>query len=155
MHNFHGCSRHSLDDKARLILPKRFVERVAAVDQQFTMTAGPDGCLMLLDRVSWEAMAKRFAQAPMGNLQVRTTRRLFLGHAEEIAPDKAGRIVLPDALRRYAKIEPGAEVVLVGAGDWIEVWSAKRWDELMDGSQPELLFDWDGIHLADADAVRT
>lgn len=156
MSGFQGCSRHSLDDKARLILPKRFLDQVAARDQAFTLTAGPDGCLLLMDQKVWEEMASRFTRSSIGNKQMRATKRFFLGHAEAVQPDKASRIVLPDALRRYAKIDPGFEVVLVGAGSMVEIWAATHWDKLMETEQPAMLFEWDDIGLAETEkAART
>ena len=36
---FRGASTHTLDDKARLIVPKRFMDRLPKVDNNFVLTA--------------------------------------------------------------------------------------------------------------------
>lgn len=40
--------------------------------------------------------------------------------------DKQGRILLPAVLREFAEITK--DVVLVGVGSRIEIWSKERWD---------------------------
>jgi len=40
--------------------------------------------------------------------------------------DKQGRVLVPDNLRDYADL--GNEVVIVGVGDHIEIWSPERWE---------------------------
>jgi len=45
--------------------------------------------------------------------------------ASEIAIDTQGRIVIPGNLKEYAKI--GKKVVVIGAGDHIEIWDFENW----------------------------
>lgn len=122
-----GRSTHSLDDKGRLILPKRFLDEVAPKDRCFTLTAGCEGCLWLLDSQGWEHIAERVGSDLMGTKQQRYMRRLFLGHAERVKPDRTNRIVLVEALRSYAAIGESTDVVLVGTGQAIEIWSKSGW----------------------------
>jgi len=126
-----GRSTHSLDDKGRLILPKRFLDEVAPKDRVFTLTAGCEGCLWLLDAPGWENIAERVGHDLMGTRQQRQMRRLFLGHAERVNPDRTNRIVIVEALRGYAAIGESTEVVLVGTGQAIEIWSKSRWESAL------------------------
>lgn len=41
--------------------------------------------------------------------------------------DKQGRILIPSVLREFADLDK--EVVLVGVGGRIEIWSKERWEE--------------------------
>jgi MraZ protein len=126
-----GRSTHTLDDKGRLILPKRFLDEVAPKDQRYTLTAGFEGCLWLLDRPGWEKVAARVGQDFMGTKHQRQMRRLFLGHAETVKPDRTNRIVIVEALRSYADIGESSEVVLAGTGQTIEIWSKSRWESAL------------------------
>jgi len=128
---FLGRSTHSLDDKGRLILPKRFLDEVAPKDRWFTLTAGCEGCLWLLDSQGWEDIASRVGKDLMGTRQQRQMRRLFLGHAETVRPDRTNRIVIVESLRSYADIGESSEVVLVGTGQAIEIWSKARWESAL------------------------
>ena len=113
---FRGASTHSLDDKARLIVPKRFLERLPAIEADFVLTASPDGCLLLLDRQSFEDLTRDIGGSVLEqDARPRDLRRLLLGHAEDVRPDKAGRILIPEALRQYLGLgKEDREVVVVG-----------------------------------------
>lgn len=126
-----GRSTHSLDDKGRLILPKRLLDEVAPKDRSFTLTAGCEGCLWLLDSEGWEAIAQRVGGDLMGTRQQRQMRRVFLGHAEKVRPDRTNRIVIPESLRSYAAIGESSDVVLVGTGQAIEIWAKSRWESAL------------------------
>ena len=126
-----GRSTHSLDDKGRLILPRRFIDEVAPKDRCFTLTAGFEGCLWLLDGHGWARVSGRVGKDLMGTRSQRAMRRLFLGHAEMVKPDRTNRIVIVESLRSYAEIDESSEVVLVGTGQTIEIWSKSRWESAL------------------------
>ncbi len=131
---FRGASTHSLDDKARLIVPKRFLDQLPPVETKFVLTASPDGCLLLLDQGSFEKISGEIGDEPLDrNKENRGLRRLILGHAEDVKPDRAGRILIPEVLRQYMGTGEGKEVVVVGTGRSIELWAPGRWREEMSG----------------------
>ena len=72
---------------------------------------------------------------------------MLYGSAYEAKLDRQGRFVLPQTLRDYAGIK--AEVVLVGAGSRIELWSPERWNEVREQmDQPEALAEsLDGLGI--------
>ncbi len=45
--------------------------------------------------------------------------------------DSKNRISLTSACKKYAKIEPGTEIVIVGAHVWYGIWHSEVWDKLM------------------------
>lgn len=57
----------------------------------------------------------------------RLLKRLLFSSAERVEVDKAGRILIPEFLRTAAGLE--GEAVVVGAGDYVEVWNSTLWDE--------------------------
>ena len=130
MADYQGRSNHTLDDKGRLILPKRILDQVAPTDREFTLTAGPEGCLWLMDNEGWHSVEKSAGTAILATKQQRSMRRIFLGHAEKVTPDRSNRISIAEGLRQYAGFgDSGSnEVVLVGTGCNFEIWSKKRWD---------------------------
>jgi MraZ protein len=128
MATFLGRSTHTLDDKGRLILPKRILDEVAPVDREFTLTAGPEGCLLLLNAASWRAVAAQASGTVLGTRRQRAMRRIFLGHAEQVSPDRSNRISIAEGLRGYAGLGEKSEAVLVGTGESFEIWAKERWD---------------------------
>jgi MraZ protein len=130
---FRGASAHSLDDKARLIVPKRFLDRLPPVETNFVLTASPDGCLLLLDQKSFEEIAVQLGGDPLDrSKQNRGLRRLILGHAEDVKPDKTGRILIPEVLRGFMGLGDSRDVVVVGTGNAIELWAPDRWNRARD-----------------------
>ncbi len=135
MATYLGISVHGLDDKARLIIPKRLLDEVAPTDRDFTLTAGFDGCLMLLDQPAWQKVAAMVGQDLLGSRQQRNMRRVFLAHAEPVRPDRSNRIVIAAALRSYAGIDESSEVVMVGTGQAVELWSKQRWQAALQSAK--------------------
>ncbi len=136
---FRGASTHSLDDKQRLIVPKRFLERLPAVDTNFVLTASQDKCLLLISKSAFDQKASNFDVDPLAEeAEERAKLRRFLGHAEDCKPDKAGRIVISEFLRNYMGLgKDDKRVVVVGMGPMIELWSALRWQESMEDAGTE------------------
>ena len=132
---FTGEYRHTVDDKGRLAIPVRFRAELA---QGAQVSNWMDGCVALHPQSEWDSLAEKINALPFTDPRGRTLRRLLFGSAQEVSLDRQGRFVLPQWLREDADIEN--EVVLVGAGNRIELWSPKRWgkySEQMD--QPEAL----------------
>jgi len=61
---------------------------------------------------------------PMGS-EYRKLSRFYQGNSFEIPLDGSGRVTVPAPLLAHAGI--AKEVVVVGVGDHLEVWSAERW----------------------------
>jgi MraZ protein len=52
-------------------------------------------------------------------------QRLLVGHAEDIALDNAGRLLVSPVLREFAGLEK--DVMLVGQGSHFELWNMEAW----------------------------
>ncbi|MDO5455764.1 MAG: division/cell wall cluster transcriptional repressor MraZ [Eubacteriales bacterium] len=123
---FMGEYAHSLDSKGRLIIPSKFRE---ALGEKFVITRSLDQCLCIYDMEDWEKFVSRLSSIPYNVKKQRQLVRFFLSGANEVEPDKQGRVLIPGNLREAAGID--RDVILVGVGSRIEVWSAKAWEENM------------------------
>jgi MraZ protein len=119
---FLGESEHSIDDKFRLAVPARFR---AALQDGLVITRGLERCLVIWDVESWRIQADRIRSLNPWQRDARQLQRHFFPGASTAQPDKLGRIVVPHSLREYAQLE--TDVVVVGLGDRIEVWSRAEW----------------------------
>ncbi|MGQ9524247.1 MAG: division/cell wall cluster transcriptional repressor MraZ [Armatimonadota bacterium] len=81
----------------------------------------------------------------MFNDHVRVLQRHFFGDSFEVVPDAQGRILIPESLRQYAGIKK--DVIVVGVGDRLELWSPERWASEMDGSVEKLRTAAQGMGL--------
>lgn len=128
---FLGRSDHTIDDKGRLIIPVRFRE---LLDRGAFVTQGFDRNLMVLTTSAFDQIYANINQMSMTDPSARQLKRLMFSSAERVDVDKVGRILLPQYLRDLAQLKN--EVILVGVGDYFEIWSAENWEK-----QNELLQD--------------
>ena len=120
---------HTVDAKGRLIVPSKFRDQLG---DEFVVTKGIDGCLFVYANEDWKAFEEKLATLPMTNKEARMFTRFFLAGAATLEVDKQGRILLPANLREFAALEK--DVVLVGVGTRIEIWSKENWEN-MDADQ--------------------
>ncbi len=122
---FLGEYTHSLDDKGRLTIPAKFRDQLAA---GLVVTRNPaDRCLLVMPRAEWEVVAAKISALPLTNPHSALLRRAIFSAAEDLTPDKQGRILISQRLREYAQIE--ADVVVAGVDKFIELWKPAHWDE--------------------------
>ena len=57
----------------------------------------------------------------------RILKRLIFSNANQVDIDKAGRILIPQYLRNSAVLD--GDAVVVGVGDYIEIWSPYLWEQ--------------------------
>ena len=115
---------HTVDAKGRLIVPSKFREQLG---DEFVVTKGMDGCLFVYANDDWNAFEQKLTSLPLINKEARKFARFFLAGAAQVEVDKQGRILLPANLREFASLEK--DVVLVGVGSRIEIWSKERWQD--------------------------
>ena len=127
---FLGQFDHSLDTKGRLIIPSKFRE---ALGESCVLTRGFDGCLCLYRWETWQDFVRRLEELPQNEPHYRKLKRYFMARAVEAEPDRQGRIVLPARLREAAGIQK--DVVTVGMGSRIEIWSREKWEDDMSSEE--------------------
>ena len=120
---FMGEYNHTIDPKGRLIIPAKFRE---ALGDEFVVTKGLDGCLFVYANTEWNNFEEKLRTLPLTNKNARQFTRFFLAGAAACEVDKQGRILIPQVLREFAKLEK--DVVLVGVASRIEIWSKDRWE---------------------------
>ena len=115
-----GEYQHSIDPKGRVIVPARFREDLG---DSFYVTKGLDGCLFVLSPTEWNRLAEKMSAMPIS--KARGLQRFLFSGAVEVQPDRQGRVLLPQTLRDYAKLEK--DVTFIGASSRAEIWNTSRW----------------------------
>lgn len=121
---FIGEYQHTLDPKNRVIMPSKFREKLG---DSFVMTKGLDNCLFVYSSEEWSIVEEKLKSLPMTNKDARAFVRFFFAGACECDLDKQGRIVMPNHLKDYAKIDK--ELVIIGVSTRIEIWSKEEWNK--------------------------
>jgi MraZ protein len=129
---FRGAAKITLDDKGRLVLPARYRERVLERSKgQVVVTVDRDGdCLLIYPLTDWEQVERKLMELPSLHPQVRRLQRLMVGYATELSLDGHGRMLLPQELREFARLDRRA--LLIGQGARCELWDEGRWNERRD-----------------------
>ncbi|MBR1523704.1 MAG: division/cell wall cluster transcriptional repressor MraZ [Lachnospiraceae bacterium] len=124
---FIGEYNHTIDAKGRLIVPAKYRDNLG---EHFYVMKGYDDCLFVYGEEDFKALGDQIRALPLSNKASRAMSRFFLGSAQESEFDKQGRILVSAPLREHAGLEK--DVVLVGVGNHIEIWSKDRYDAAED-----------------------
>lgn len=119
-----GEFRHTIDDKNRVSLPSKFRK---ILQNKVIVTNGLDSCLFVFGEKEWQKFSSDIANLSLVEGDKRKFTRFMLGGAVEAEIDSAGRILIPDFLREFAKLK--SKVVITGVHTRVEIWSEKNWDE--------------------------
>ena len=122
---FMGEYNHTIDAKGRLIIPSKFRELLG---EEFVLTRGLDGCLSIYPMDEWVAFEEKLRALPLTNKDARTFSRFFVAGATTCQLDKQGRILIPQNLRQYAKLQK--DLVIVGASNRAEIWDQEKWEQM-------------------------
>ncbi len=116
-----GRFQHNMDDKGRVFVPAKLREGLGV---SFYATVGLDNCLFLYSIEEWNKQEEKICSLPMA--ESRKLQRFFFSNATLLEPDKQGRVLIPQYLRAYAKLE--GEALILGVGRRAEIWNPSRWE---------------------------
>ena len=117
----------NMDAKGRLAMPARQREPLLSrCDGQIVVTIDTQTpCLVIYPLPEWERIEQDIQGLPSLKPAVRRYQRLVLGYATDLELDGNGRMLLPQSLREYARLDK--KLVLVGQGNKLELWSEALW----------------------------
>ncbi|NIO05940.1 MAG: division/cell wall cluster transcriptional repressor MraZ [Proteobacteria bacterium] len=127
---FRGRYEHIIDAKGRIKLPSRYWEVLQNKYDQNLIITNFDGCLCAFPLKEWDLLEKRILALPAMKREVRYFKRFFLGGAVDCWVDKQRRVLIPQALRGYAKLK--RDIALVGVINRFEIWARERLDPQME-----------------------
>jgi MraZ protein len=116
-----GKYGRTLDVKNRITVPPAFQ---AELTGGAYMTQGFDRNVQVLTAGAFQQLYHQAASLNIADPLARLMLRLFLGSAIELPTGKS-TLVIPDSLRAYAGLD--GNVLLIGQGDYFEIWSPDQW----------------------------
>lgn len=124
---FRGRYEHLIDSKGRLSIPSRIRETLnERYDSRLVITTY-DSCLIAYPFAEWQKLEEKVSALPEFSKDTKAFLRFFYSSATDCAIDKLGRILVPQALREYARLDK--DVTLIGAFRHIEMWSKALWEK--------------------------
>ena len=121
---FFGSFAHTLDEKGRLVIPRKMREETGV--KVFIMK-GFDGALSIYKACEFEKLVTEFNTLPFNKKSARDYLRVQFASTCELEIDKSGRVQIPALL--LEKFQIGKEVMVIGMGDHIEVWNKQAYEK--------------------------
>ncbi len=124
---FTGINRHTLDKQNRLFVPSKMREELGRDIVLFKPTNG-DKCIYIYPQKVWEENQKDINNEPDGTLRT-IMQRLYAQHSDKTEMAPQGRVTVNPEFVEYAGF--AGEVIIVGAGQRIEIWNPDNYAEMM------------------------
>ena len=115
---------HQLDAKNRMRIPAKLREELG---ENYSITIGTGGCLYVYTEEQMAEVKKTLSNVNAYRDKHLKAARYILYNTWQAEEDNQGRILLPENLRKYAKIQKN---ILVFQGpNCIEIWAEEVWNE--------------------------
>jgi MraZ protein len=141
---FKGFSFHVMDNKGRVSIPMRYREILQERQDRQLVITNWDGYLIAFPQSEWVKVEAKLGELPLFKKEYQAFKRFLVSRAEECPLDKQGRILIPQPLREYAKLD--REMAMVGQVRYFEIWDRDRYEdhcrkleETIDASTLEML----------------
>lgn len=119
-----GEYTHTIDEKSRVSLPIKFRKEIG---KKIIVTHGLDNCLFIYPLKEWASISEGLSQLGIGQSNNRGFSRFMLAGAVELEVDSIGRILIPEHLRTFAKLDE--KVIFAGVHNRVEIWDNEKWSE--------------------------
>jgi MraZ protein len=124
---FRGTFDHTLDAKNRLTVPVRYRAELAG-GAVLAMPVDQKPCVQVWRPEEYEVYTQRaLAELPPLSERLTEMERFLYANSRDAELDAAGRVMVPNHLSERAGLQK--EVVVVGVGDRLELWSKAGWNE--------------------------
>lgn len=122
---FSGMSNHSIDAKGRIVLPAKFREELG---NTFFLARGfGNCCIQAMSAEQFNSICSKILELPADKAMA--LQYTFSATAVEVTPNAQGRVIIPQSLREFARIE--SDALVIGMNNRIEIWSKTKFDEFM------------------------
>ena len=148
-----GEHRRTLDERFRLTIPSEMGDVLTSQSAECFLAKERPGCLSLWSASAWKArldegvalveqkMRSGKLEGRVGEVQ-RLGRLLSTRHAP-VQLAARSRLLIPEGFREFLGVEPGGEVMVVGAAVCVEIWRPEAWVRYLEQAIPKFrrLFD--------------
>ncbi len=121
---FLGHHTTQLKNSNRLSLPSNWRKLISG---GIYLTQGFDQNLLVLTTETFQEIYESISSLNITDPLARLLLRMFLGSANYLEVDEGEPISVPQSLMEYANLK--GKVVIVGQGEYLEVWSPSHWAE--------------------------
>jgi MraZ protein len=137
----------SLDERHRLSLPVELVDPLVTGAADCILAKERPGCLSLWNAAAWQGKLDQAVELVKGKMragklegkleEVQLLARLLSTRHKTVQLAGRGRLTIPDGFREFLQVEQGGEVIVVGAGVCVEIWSPRAWLGYLEARMPD------------------
>jgi MraZ protein len=137
----------ALDERFRLSLPPEWAENLAGESGECAVAKERPGCLSLWNVAQWQAWLTsgvellrtklRSGRLASDAAEIQQLGRLLSTRHRAVPIAGRGRLAIPEGFREFLEVEPGGNVLVVGAAGCVELWAPHRWAAHIGEEMPE------------------
>jgi MraZ protein len=134
-----GTFESTLDDKGRVSIPIRL--RETCPGSELVITQGRQHCAWVMTPQVWEYVSEKLRSAPANTEEEYTLLEyLHILPARVVEIDKSGRIPVPQAIRKYAKLVK--DCLVLSAENRLEIWDSEFFYSYLEENRPVIQEAW-------------
>ena len=142
-----GEFHRTLDDRYRLSVPTELAEALTTESPECILAKERPGCISLWGAQTWQAKVDEEVELVKHKMRVGRLRdeipkvqllgRLLSTRHRTVQLAGRGRLLIPEGFREFLAVEPGGDVMVVGAAVCIEIWNPPEWLDYLRGRIPK------------------
>ena len=148
-----GEFRRLMDDRYRLSIPSNLADPLTTTGPDCIAVKERPGAISLWSAGSWETRLDAGLQVVREKIQagrlegkidqVQQLGRLLSTRQRSVQLAGRGRLLIPEGFREFLGVEPGGEVIVIGAAVCVELWKPTAWLDCLQVQIPQFreLFD--------------
>ena len=118
-----GEYAHQLDTKNRIRIPNK----LKGEEKGLYFSKGTNNCLFVYYEEGFKQLIEKLEQSvKISDADKQKSARVFAKSFSYVEGDAQGRMILPQKLKEFAKIDK--DIVICGAGERIEIWAKEVYD---------------------------
>lgn len=136
----------TLDERFRLAVPPELLDPLLAEGARLVLAKERAGCLSLWSATTWKprldaAVDVIRSKMQAGLLTQRVSQlqdigRLLSTRQKTVSLAGRGRLVVPEGFREFLGVEPGGDLMVVGAAVCVELWQPAAWTAFVTAEMP-------------------
>ncbi len=136
----------TLDERFRLAVPPELLDPLLAGGPRLVLAKERAGCLSLWSSATWKPRLDAAVDVILSKMQagllaqrvgqLQDIGRLLSTRQKTISLAGSGRLVLPEGFREFLGVEPGGNLMVVGAAVCVELWQPAAWTAFVTAEMP-------------------
>lgn len=136
----------TLDERSRLAVPPELLAPLLAAGPRLVIAKERAGCLSLWSAAEWKPRLDAAVDVLRSKMQaglltqrvgqLQDLGRLLSTRHRTVSLAQRGRLVLPEGFRDFLGVEPGTDLMVVGAAVCVELWQPAAWSAYVTSEMP-------------------